>query len=224
MSTSSICDVTDSCYETTTLSLSPEAFNLSTSNDYLQYSSLCKAYDTDVVMPFPTFIGFIPNIKVKYDNDPLLPNQYQNATGKLIKYLQTTHLPKTLATDFVEERKVSQSLKRKKICNDEQTIYNKKVKQAESLITSDSHFTIKVKNIYYESVNSTTLVSEKYCVRLVSAKNTSTGKMQRFIHGADAAGKVIRLSNISRLFGPYKSPEEKMKMNVPSAARNNTGM
>jgi hypothetical protein len=51
-------------------------------------------------------------------------------------------------------------------------------------------------------------------VRLIQVTNIPEQTIRLFAHGADVGGVVERKSNISRLFGKFESPSEKLLMNV----------
>jgi hypothetical protein len=52
--------------------------------------------------------------------------------------------------------------------------------------------------------------------RLIRVRNYQTLSDDVYAHGADVGSVVERKSNISRLFGNFKSPQEKLLMNVPA--------
>lgn len=50
-------------------------------------------------------------------------------------------------------------------------------------------------------------------IRLIRVCNTETETVSMYAHAADVGGVVERKSNISRLFGKFESPAEKLLMN-----------
>lgn len=65
--------------------------------------------------------------------------------------------------------------------------------------------------------------SQTYKVRLIKVINTITNKIDCYVHAADIGGVVERKSNISRLFGQFESPSEKLLMNVQGAHNHSIG-
>jgi hypothetical protein len=60
-------------------------------------------------------------------------------------------------------------------------------------------------------------------IRLIRVYNTDTQQVSMYAHAADVGGVVERKSNISRLFGKFESPAEKLLMNVCGAHNHVTG-
>jgi hypothetical protein len=60
-------------------------------------------------------------------------------------------------------------------------------------------------------------------IRLIRVENTEEGSVSVYAHAADVGGVVERKSNISRLFGKFESPSEKLLMNVVGAHNNVVG-
>ena len=60
-------------------------------------------------------------------------------------------------------------------------------------------------------------------IRLVKITNKSTNKIDVYVHAADLGGVVERKSNISRLFGQFESPTEKLLMSVSGAHNHSIG-
>jgi len=72
--------------------------------------------------------------------------------------------------------------------------------------------------IYYNPPN-----DKAHKIRLIQVKNSNEQTIRVFAHGADVGGVVERKSNISRLFGKFESPSEKLLMNVIGSHNTKTG-
>jgi len=60
-------------------------------------------------------------------------------------------------------------------------------------------------------------------IRLIRVFNTDTQIVSMYVHAADLGGVVERKSNISRLFGKFESPAEKLLMSVVGAHNHSVG-
>ena len=60
-------------------------------------------------------------------------------------------------------------------------------------------------------------------IRLIEVEEIATGRRSVYAHGADVGSVVERKSNISRLFGKFSSPDEKLLMNVPGPHNHTVG-
>jgi hypothetical protein len=82
-----------------------------------------------------------------------------------------------------------------------------------------------------ENTNIHTTVTQMYYrhegknhrVRLIRVRNEQNNTDDVYAHGADVGSVVERKSNISRLFGKFKSPQEKLLMNVPGPHNHTVG-
>lgn len=87
------------------------------------------------------------------------------------------------------------------------------VKSARKLLTaadqeSQSNVQVQVIPIYYPSKDA----AHPHKIRLMRVFNTDTNLVSMYAHAADLGGVVERKSNISRLFGKFESPSEKLLM------------
>jgi hypothetical protein len=96
-------------------------------------------------------------------------------------------------------------------------IKDRLVKSAKKLLTAadgvNESVQVQVIPIYYPSKNA----PKSYKIRLIRVYNTDTETVSMYAHAADVGGVVVRKSNISRLFGKFESPAEKLLMNVVGA-------
>jgi len=98
-------------------------------------------------------------------------------------------------------------------------IKDRLVKSAKKLLTAadgvDTAVQVQVIPIYFPSKG----VSGAHKIRLIRVFNTDTQQVSMYAHAADVGGVVERKSNISRLFGKFESPSEKLLMNVVSVSQ-----
>ena len=98
------------------------------------------------------------------------------------------------------------------------------VNTAVKLITSneesgDPLMDTKVRQIFYPRPD----WPKPHRIRLIEVEDLKTGQRNVFAHGADVGSVVERKSNISRLFGKFTSPDEKLLMNVPGPHNHTVG-
>jgi hypothetical protein len=95
-------------------------------------------------------------------------------------------------------------------------IKDRLVKSAKKLLTAadgvDTAVQVQVIPIFFPSKGA----SGAHKIRLIRVFNTDTQRVSVYAHAADVGGVVERKSNISRLFGKFESPSEKLLMNVVS--------
>ena len=77
----------------------------------------------------------------------------------------------------------------------------------------------KVRQIFYPRPD----WPKPHRIRLIEVEDLKTGQRNVFAHGADVGSVVERKSNISRLFGKFTSPDEKLLMNVPGPHNHTVG-
>jgi len=63
----------------------------------------------------------------------------------------------------------------------------------------------------------------EHSIRILTVTNHETHAVESFVHAADLGGVVERKSNISRLFGQFNSPAEKVLMNVTGTHNHSIG-
>jgi hypothetical protein len=93
-------------------------------------------------------------------------------------------------------------------------IKDRLVKSAKKLLTAadgvNESVQVQVIPIWFPSKQA----SGAHKIRLIRVENTAEGSVSVYAHAADVGGVVERKSNISRLFGKFESPSEKLLMNV----------
>lgn len=75
-----------------------------------------------------------------------------------------------------------------------------------------------VRQIFYEKPD-----AKPHRIRLIEVVDVKTRARSMYAHGADVGSVVERKSNISRLFGKFTSPDEKLLMNVPGSHNHTVG-
>ena len=98
------------------------------------------------------------------------------------------------------------------------------VNTAVKLVTSNDEsgeflMDTKVKQIFYPRPD----WPKPHRIRLIEVEDLKTGRRSVYAHGADVGSVVERKSNISRLFGKFTSPNEKLLMNVPGPHNHTVG-
>jgi prophage antirepressor-like protein len=79
--------------------------------------------------------------------------------------------------------------------------------------------TTTVEQIYYPRTDQ----PKPHRIRLIRVTNPADDSVAIYAHGADVGSVVERKSNISRLFGRFESPTEKLLMNVPGPHNHTVG-
>jgi hypothetical protein len=77
----------------------------------------------------------------------------------------------------------------------------------------------KVKQIFYPRPD----WPKPHRIRLIEVEDLKSHRRSVYAHGADVGSVVERKSNISRLFGKFTSPNEKLLMNVPGPHNHTVG-
>lgn len=97
------------------------------------------------------------------------------------------------------------------------TVKDRLVKSARKLLTAadgvNDAIQVQVIPVYYPAKNA----HNSHKIRLIRVHNTDTNQVSIYAHAADVGGVVERKSNISRMFGKFESPSEKLLMNVVGA-------
>jgi len=97
------------------------------------------------------------------------------------------------------------------------------VKSAKKLLTAadgvNASIQVQVIPVYYPNKET----DNAHKIRLIRVCNTDTGNVSMYAHAADLGGVVERKSNISRLFGKFESPSEKLLMNVVGSKNHQVG-
>ena len=98
------------------------------------------------------------------------------------------------------------------------------VNTAVKLVTSNDEsgeflMDTKVKQIFYPRPD----WPKPHRIRLIEVEDLKSGRRSVYAHGADVGSVVERKSNISRLFGKFTSPNEKLLMNVPGPHNHTVG-
>lgn len=84
---------------------------------------------------------------------------------------------------------------------------------------SDGSIPTTVEQIYYPRPDQ----PKPHRIRLIRVMNPADDSVAIYAHGADVGSVVERKSNISRLFGRFESPTEKLLMNVPGPHNHTVG-
>jgi len=87
------------------------------------------------------------------------------------------------------------------------------VVSAQKLPTDTSHLDLTMSVIYFQH----------HSIRIIYTHDRHTNTHSTYVHGADVGGVIERKSNISRMFGQFDSPREKVLMNVTGKHNHTVG-
>jgi len=86
------------------------------------------------------------------------------------------------------------------------------VVSAQKLLTDSSAVDLSLSIVHFHH----------HSIRIIHT-HTTTGHTACYVHGADVGGVIERKSNISRMFGQFESPREKVLMNVTGKHNHTVG-
>ena len=87
------------------------------------------------------------------------------------------------------------------------------VVSAQKLPTDTSHLELTMSISHFQH----------HSIRIIHTHDRGTGQRATYVHGADVGGVIERKSNISRMFGQFESPREKVLMNVTGKHNHTVG-
>ena len=87
------------------------------------------------------------------------------------------------------------------------------VVSAQKLPTDTSHLDLTMSVIYFQH----------HSIRIIHTHDRHSNTHSTYVHGADVGGVIERKSNISRMFGQFDSPREKVLMNVTGKHNHTVG-
>ena len=87
------------------------------------------------------------------------------------------------------------------------------VVSAQKLPTDVSHLELTMSAVFFQH----------HSIRIIHTHDRATGQQSTYVHGADVGGVIERKSNISRMFGQFESPREKVLMNVTGKHNHTVG-
>ena len=87
------------------------------------------------------------------------------------------------------------------------------VVSAQKLPTDTSHLELSMSVVYFQH----------HSIRIIHTHDRTTATRSTYVHGADVGGVIERKSNISRMFGQFDSPREKVLMNVTGKHNHTVG-
>ena len=87
------------------------------------------------------------------------------------------------------------------------------VVSAQKLPTDTSHLELSMSVVYFQ----------QHSIRIIHTHERTTSLRSTYVHGADVGGVIERKSNISRMFGQFDSPREKVLMNVTGKHNHTVG-
>jgi len=95
---------------------------------------------------------------------------------------------------------------------------SKRYSRPPSIHHTKGHLTTDMSHKYYYDEHDV-----EHSIRILTVTNHETHAVESFVHAADLGGVVERKSNISRLFGQFSSPAEKVLMNVTGTHNHSIG-